>query len=79
MSTLGVTAANIGTLLAKMDETLDEDKRKPMDWSEANPFSFTKLLISGSRLRLAALSLAMQCIAEPRFIFPYATLIWRER
>eukprot|EP00035_Acanthoeca_spectabilis_P003435 m.93259 g.93259 ORF g.93259 m.93259 type:complete len:428 (+) comp12123_c1_seq1:170-1453(+) len=74
-----VTAVNIATLSLKMDETLAEDKRKPMKWEEANPMSFVRLLSNGARLRLCSFALAMQCIAEPRFVFPYATLIWRDR
>jgi hypothetical protein len=74
-----VTALNITALTFKMDETLPEEKRKPMDWSDINPFSFVRLLANGARLRFCALALAMQCIAEPRFIHPYATLVWREK
>lgn len=74
-----MSAINATLMSVKLGETLDENKRKPMKWEEANPLSFIKLLSNGAAMRFGAFALAMQCIAEPRFVFPYATLIWRER
>lgn len=71
-----VTAAYVSS---NMQETLTEEKKKQMDWSAANPLSFFKLLTSGSVLRTLALALGAQCIAEPRFVFPYAQLLWRQK
>jgi MFS family permease len=69
-----VTACNVATIASKMGETLEPKKRKPMDWAETNPFTFLKLLTNGPKLRLCAMALAVQCIAEPRFIFPYVSI-----
>jgi adenylate kinase len=69
---------NVLNLLLRFDETLkEEDKKQNMDWAAANPASFLKLITNGSRKMASyALSLGFQCIAEPRFIFPYAMLTW---
>jgi DHA1 family tetracycline resistance protein-like MFS transporter len=71
-----MTAAYVSS---NMQETLTEEKKKPMDWSAANPLSFFKLLTSGSVLRTLTLALGAQCIAEPRFVFPYAQLLWKKK
>ena len=40
-----VVLACLGAFLALcLPETLEEEERKPMDWSRANPFSFLKML-----------------------------------
>ena len=40
-----VVLACLGAFLALcLPETLEQDERKPMDWSRANPFSFLKML-----------------------------------
>eukprot|EP00943_MAST-04B_sp_MAST-4B-sp1_P008536 g8536.t1 len=69
---------NVLNLLLRFDETLkEEDTKKNMNWAAANPTSFLKLITSGSRKMAShAMSLGFQCIAEPRFIFPYAMLTW---
>jgi hypothetical protein len=50
-----------------------------MKWQAANPLSFIKLLTSGKSLAILAVSLGFQCIAEPRFVFPYAQLLWKNK
>ena len=70
------TAAYVAT---QMKETLSNDKKKPMNWKAANPLSFVKLLTSGKSLAILTMSLGFQCLAEPRFVFPYAQLIWKNK
>ena len=70
------TAAYVAT---NFEETLTKEKRKPMKWQAANPLSFIKLLTSGKSLAILAVSLGFQCIAEPRFVFPYAQLLWKNK
>jgi DHA1 family tetracycline resistance protein-like MFS transporter len=70
------TAAYVHT---NFQETLTEEKKKKMDWKAANPLSFVKLLTSGKSLATLAVALGFQCIAEPRFVFPYAQLLWRTK
>ena len=73
-----VGLANVLNLTLRFDETLKaEDRKREMDWSAANPASFLKLVTSGSKKMASyAYSLGFQCIAEPRFLFPYAMLTW---
>lgn len=59
-----------------MEETLAREKRKPMDWVKANPLSFLKLLTSGREMSSLAVALGLQCIAEVRYLFPFANLLW---
>lgn len=70
------TAAYVSS---NFEETLAEDQKKPMDWKAANPLSFLKLLTHGKGLATLALALGFQCIAEPRFVFPYAQLLWTSK
>jgi DHA1 family tetracycline resistance protein-like MFS transporter len=74
-------AAALGFALAAytshaMEETLAVEKRKPMDWLKANPLSFLKLLTSGKEMSALALALGLQCVAEVRYLFPFANLLW---
>eukprot|EP00041_Stephanoeca_diplocostata_P014829 m.279893 g.279893 ORF g.279893 m.279893 type:complete len:345 (+) comp19817_c1_seq1:1001-2035(+) len=71
---------NAGMLTWCMDEPLEDEKRKPpMELQDANPFSFTRLFTSGYNLAAVTAALGLQCLAEPRFVFPYVTLCWRTK
>jgi MFS family permease len=44
-------------LQSRLDETLDENERKPMEWAAANPFNFLKMCKEGgTMIRLMACS-----------------------
>lgn len=71
-----VGCLNILNLQSRFKESLAEDNRKEMDWAAANPTSFTKLLTCSSEASMCSYSLGLQCIAEPRFVFPFASIAW---
>jgi len=76
-SLIGFSTATF--VATQMKETLSDKKKKPMDWKAANPLSFLKLLMSGKTLATITLALGFQCLAEPRFVFPYAQLLWKNK
>ena len=68
---------NLLNLSVNFEETLKDCDKKELKYdSSISPFSFFKLLQKGRKMAATSLSLALQCIGEPRFIFPYAQMTW---
>ena len=65
---VGILSLTAAFLAAKLQETLPEEKRMPMDWSRANPLSFVKLLSASRTMFLWMTTSCLQTFIDGRNI-----------
>jgi MFS family permease len=65
---VAVLCTTAAVLASSLRETLPEEKRMPMDWSRANPISFTKLLLASRTMFLWMSASCLQTFIDGRNI-----------
>jgi MFS family permease len=77
---LALVCGAVGVLaVARLEETLWEGERLPVDLAACNPFAFTRLFTNGRALASLSLVSGLQTFGDPRLVMESATLVMQEK